>query len=260
MKRIASVFLCFALVMALLCPSAFALKGVVINPEEARYITPEEMQALEEQAKEGIVPPELEGAAFGPSIEVEIPEMGTPQDMPDPSISHPSSWAESEIEAASMAGLIVDFTDDPGFQDAITREQFAELAFNFAMKASNGAAANGTVNFTDTDNMLVRRAAGMGIVNGVGEDRFDPKATTNREQIATMLYRAWGLVGTPAASQGLDGYADGGSVSGWAADAVGAMAASGIMKGTSDTTLSPADPCTVEQAILLVYRLYQEVK
>lgn len=260
MKRIASVFLCSALVMGLLSAPASALKGVVINPEEAKYITPEEMQALEEQAKEGVVPPTLEGTSFGPSIEVEIPETGTPQDIPDPGVSRPSSWAESEIEEASMAGLIVDFTDDPDFQDPITREQFAELAFNAVLRIKDGPTTIKPVSFTDTDNKLVQRAAGLGIVNGVGEGRFDPKATTNREQIATMLYRAWGLVGTPAQSQGLDAYADGASVSSWAADAVGAMAASGIMKGTSDVTLSPADPCTVEQAILLVYRLYQEVK
>lgn len=260
MKRIASVFLSSALVMTLLCPSALAIKGVVIDPSKANYITPEEMQALEEQAKEGVVPPDLEGTSFGPSIEVDIPTAETFMEPDDPSISRPSSWAESEIEAASMAGLIVDFTDDPDFQDPITREQFAELAFNAVLRIKDGPTTIKPVSFTDTDNKLVQRAAGLGIVNGVGEGRFDPKATTNREQIATMLYRAWGLVGTPAQSQGLDAYADGASVSSWAADAVGAMAASGIMKGTSGTTLSPADPCTVEQAILLVYRLYLEIK
>lgn len=171
-----------------------------------------------------------------------------------------SSWAQEEIAAAESAGLIPTLTDNPNYQAPITREQFAELAVNAVMKMSNGVTTNGTADFTDTDNMQVRRAAGMGIVNGVGEGRFDPKATISREQIATMLHRAWGLTGTPVPAISLSSYTDAGEVSNWAVDAVGSMTASGIMKGTSDTVLSPQAPCTVEQAILLVYRLYQEVK
>lgn len=172
----------------------------------------------------------------------------------------PSAWAADEVDAAIAAGLVPHLTDEPGYQDIITREQFAELAVCAALEMLDGEMHISPASFSDTDNPSVEKAAGLGIVNGVGEGVFDPKAATNREQIAAMLYRAWDLIEIPAASQGLDAYTDSASVSPWAAEAVGAMTASGIMKGTSITTLSPADPCTVEQAILLVYRLYQEVK
>lgn len=174
--------------------------------------------------------------------------------------SSPSAWAKNEIDAAISAGLVPTLTGNPGYQDAITREQFAELALCATLQMTTGETKIKLVSFSDTENPSVRKAAGLGIVTGVGNDLFSPTQATNREQIATMLYRAWGIVGTPAVSQGLDSYTDGASVSSWAADAVGAMAASGIMKGSSDTTLSPAAPCTVEQAILLVYRLYQQVR
>ena len=39
--------------------------------------------------------------------------------------SEPSSWATSEITAAQKAGLIPALTGEPGYQDSITREQFA---------------------------------------------------------------------------------------------------------------------------------------
>lgn len=175
----------------------------------------------------------------------------------EPLSSTPSAWAQSEIEAAIDTGLVPSLTDDPGYQDAITREQFAELAFTTVRVMIDGNFPHPA--FDDCDNPRVLQAAGMGVVNGVGDNLFDPKATTNREQIAAMLYRAWDLVGSPVDSEGLDAYADGGEVSSWAVDSVGVMTASGIMKGTSDTTLSPKDPCTVEQAILLCYRLYQQV-
>ena len=56
----------------------------------------------------------------------------------------------------------------------------------------------------------------------------------------------------------LAGYADAGQVSGWAADSLAALTASGILQGTSSATLSPKDTTTVEQAILLTLRAYQE--
>lgn len=257
MKRIISVFLCSALTLGLLSAPAFALKGVVINPEEARYITPEEMQALEAQAAEGNPPADLEGISFGESVKVDIPtEESELEPEPEPEVNgQPSGWAQAEIEAAIARGLVPVFTDVPSYQDAITREQFAELVFCTVRSIIDGNFPHPP--FDDTDNPRVLQAAGMGIVNGVGNNLFAPKETTNREQIATMLYRAWDLVRVAGPSEGLEGYTDSGEVSDWAVDAVGAMTAAGIMKGTSDTTLSPKDPCTVEQAILLCYRFYQ---
>lgn len=46
----------------------------------------------------------------------------------------------------------------------------------------------------------------------------------------------------------------------WATAAVGTLANGGIMKGTSETTLSPLDNTTVEQAIMLVLRVFELVK
>ena len=64
-----------------------------------------------------------------------------------------------------------------------------------------------------------------------------------------MLYRAVGTIETatgvdlaPKAGS-IEGYTDRASVSAWAAEGVGALAANGIMKGTSGATLSPQDSC-----------------
>ena len=58
----------------------------------------------------------------------------------------------------------------------------------------------------------------------------------------------------------LSAYTDRDSVSDWAAEGVGVLANNGIMKGTSDTTLSPADPCSVEQSVLLALRVFNLAK
>lgn len=173
-----------------------------------------------------------------------------------------SDWAADEIEEARAAGLL---TENTSFYltRQITRAQFAELIVNMVEKAENHeieTLASGY--FTDCDDLAIRKAAAAGIVNGMGEGLFAPDVTTNREQIATMISRATAYMDlhrdttlTPVAGS-IEGFADKDQVSDWAVDGVGLLAANNIMKGTSDTTLSPKSPCTVEQSILLALRVY----
>jgi hypothetical protein len=52
----------------------------------------------------------------------------------------------------------------------------------------------------------------------------------------------------------LGSYADSDKVSDWARESVAALAGLKVMEGTGGGMLSPKNSCTVEQAILLVYR------
>lgn len=181
-------------------------------------------------------------------------------------ISVPSDWAVSEVKQARKYGIVPAFSDHPRYTDSITREQFAELAIRVAAVAANTYPdATDTVTFSDCDNINVLAAAAIGIVNGVGDGKFDPKTTTNREQIAAMVARTIDYLEgvldidlTPNAPD-IAGFADKGDVSDWAADSVGILAANGIMMGTSATELSPKSPCTVEQSIVLMERVYESI-
>lgn len=174
-----------------------------------------------------------------------------------------SSWAKEDILAAQKAGLIPAMTGNPSYKDKITREQFAELVVQTVAVITEqelGAAADGT--FTDTSNEKILIAYNLGIVDGIGNEKFAPTNTTNREQIATMVARAIssvdGLTGVNLAPvQGdISKFSDKDKVSSWAKAEVGTLAANGIMEGTSATTLDPKSSCTVEQSILLLYRVY----
>lgn len=170
-----------------------------------------------------------------------------------------SDWALAEVEAADKLGLIVPSCASY-MTGNITREQFAELAVNLVELAQGITIYDqGTSPYTDCDNPEVIKASSLGLVKGVGGGRFDPDGILTREQLATMLYRTWQHIGTDAFSDGLAGYTDAGDISPWASEAMGVLVTSGIMKGTSNTTLTPQGPCTIEQSVLLVYRLYQQV-
>lgn len=173
-----------------------------------------------------------------------------------------SDWAADELALARGAGLVTEHTGSY-FTHDITRFQFAELTANLAEKVTGKTIAPASAStFTDCAEEAVLKAYAAGIINGVGEGKFDPDATTNREQIATMIARAvkyieaeTGKSYAPAAPS-IEKFSDKGEVSAWAADGMGLLAANGIMNGVSATQLGPKNPCTIEQSVLLVYRFY----
>ena len=221
MKRLITLLLTLSLAVSLLCTNAFAIKNVTT-------FEPEDVLGEEYIQK-----------------------------------NTTSSWAADEIDAALAAGLVPTLTGNPGYRDAITREQFAELVVQAVTVICGAPEMAPADTFTDTNNPAILQAYQAGIVDGVGDNKFNPKQITNREQIATMITRAVAYIkaetGTDLApvAGDLSKYTDKAQVSGWAVDGVGLLASNGIMKGTSDTTLSPKASCTVEQSILFVFRMYQ---
>lgn len=170
-----------------------------------------------------------------------------------------SDWAVDEITQAREAGLLGSRTDSYYLYN-ITRLQFAELAVNLIEQSTGEEIEPAKVDrFLDADDLYARKAAAVGIVSGTGNGvTFEPDALITREQMATMLYRAMEYMGCSLETGELSLYADAGQVSPWARQAVGALTAAEILKGNSDGELSPWSYTTVEQAIVLVLRAYQE--
>lgn len=180
-------------------------------------------------------------------------------------INGPSNWAKPEIDKAEEAGLLTANTDNY-FKEDITRTQFAELVVNMVEKATGKEIAPAPAStFIDTTDTIILKAYSAGIVSGISQNEFAPSSYITREQIATMLYRAINFVEKEKGQEyttknnSLEGYTDKNSVSSWAKEGVGVLANNNIMAGTSKTTLSPKSSATIEQSILLVYRLYNMV-
>ncbi len=183
---------------------------------------------------------------------------------PDTAAGKPSDWADEEIENANKQGLVIIMTGVPQYTDNITREQFAESVVNL-VELSTGKEIVPVENpFVDTENIDVVKAYTIGVINGMSETTFEPETTTNREQIAVMLYRAalyiaenGGATILTVSDDNISMYDDSDEVSDWAQEAVSALNANKIMQGTSDKNLSPKGTTTVEQSILLLARMYQ---
>ena len=181
-------------------------------------------------------------------------------------IESSSEWAKPEVDKAKELALIPEsfglfYTKD------ITRSQFAELVVTMVEKVLDKplpAADEST--FADSDELFVLKAYKSGIVNGMSESTFEGEILITREQIAAMLHRAILFLEKETNKAYIDknevlgNFDDSAEVSTWAAASVAVLANSGIMNGTSATTLSPKINASIEQCILLTLRLYEKIK
>ncbi len=181
----------------------------------------------------------------------------TPEYIPADEYERPSAWAAADINRAIAAGVI-----PPEFRgaytQAATRAEFCALAVGL-YETVTGEEITERAEFTDTTDVNVQKMAGLGIVNGMGEGRFEPDSPLTREQAAALLSRLADSIGKPLAASA-PSFADNGSISGWAKDAVGQMQASGVMGGVGSNTFDPSGTYTREQSMITMLRMYEIVK
>ena len=88
----------------------------------------------------------------------------------------PSSWAIEQVTTAVNMNLVPSNLQS-NFTAPITRAEFSALAVN--MYESVNGEITGRTTFTDTNDINVEKAAYIGIISGIGNNRFDPDATLN---------------------------------------------------------------------------------
>ncbi len=106
-------------------------------------------------------------------------------------------------------------------------------------------------------------AADQHIVDGVGENRFDPDSTITREQIATIFLRYTNVYGGGAAgSASLSRFPDAGKVSSWALEAMQWAVANGIINGVAEDGvdyLRPQGDAKREQVATIIMRYERNI-
>ena len=180
-----------------------------------------------------------------------------PETPTEPAGDTPSSWAVENVNTAVEAGIVPE-TLQSAYTQATTRAEFCALAVEL-YETVMGTEITERATFSDTTDVNVEKMAGLGVVNGVGDGKFDPSASLTREEAATMLSRLANVMEKPLTA-GTASFADNASISSWASEAVGQVQASGIMNGIEGNQFAPSDPYTREQSIVTMLRLYDFVK
>ncbi|GIP34479.1 leucine-rich repeat domain-containing protein [Paenibacillus sp. J2TS4] len=159
-------------------------------------------------------------------------------------------WAEKDIIQLVHQGIIKGYPDQTFRPDhKITRAEFVSIL----VPALGLELTDGKI-FTDTANHWAQKeiaaAYSQGIVGGYSEAEFGPDDAITREQIASMIVRAFNLQPKELTNP----YKDHSDISIWAIKAIEASIAHGIMDGYPDNTIQPQGQATRAEAATMVIR------
>lgn len=169
-----------------------------------------------------------------------------------------SAWAVTELDEAAEYGFITEKIRDK-MSAPITREELSEVIMKMYEKMIGEANYSDITVFSDTRNPEIYKAYELGIVNGIGNGKFAPQDLTNREQVATMMYRAVKTINPTAdfSIEGAEQFSDEKLISPWALEAVKFMSKNGLIRG-SNGYVDPKGTTTREQAVLIILRTYEK--
>ena len=174
----------------------------------------------------------------------------------------------SDVSDGYWAYDAIRFVTEEDLFQGVSGGGFApELTMSRAMlatvlyRAAGSPAVTASAGFTDVPagqwySDAVNWAAGEGIVNGVGGNRFAPDDNVSREQIATILYQYVLSTGETAEADAsvLSGYGDSASVHSWAADGMAWAVGEGIITGKPGSLLAPTDSATRAEVATMLMR------
>ena len=160
-------------------------------------------------------------------------------------------WAYNAIATLEEKGIVNRVSNNwygPG--ENITRGDYAMFLVRTLGLTGGGE------NFVDVDptaeyakELAIGKAAG--IINGVGDNKFNPEAQITRQDMMTMTSRALKLAG----SADLSSFSDNGLVADYAASHVSAMVADGLIRGNADGTINPLGNTTRAEAAVIMQRI-----
>ena len=173
----------------------------------------------------------------------------------------PSDWAVQEINAAIEAGLVPE-NIQKNYTQPVSRGNVAQMYINFIEKHSGqsideflvqkGVSINADA-FTDTNDKAVLAANALGIIQGVGNGRFEPEGTFTRAHVAAILNRIASVLGIDTAGY-THSFTD---VAGhWVDAELGWPVHVGIIKGVGGNRFEPDTYLTTEQVIAATYRAF----
>ncbi|HHU05375.1 MAG TPA: polysaccharide deacetylase family protein [Clostridiales bacterium] len=165
------------------------------------------------------------------------------------------------MSAAIEAGLVPE-SMQKAYQEDVSRGAVANIIINLIEQASGMSieslmAEKGVETdpgaFTDTDDPAVLAANALGIIQGMGDRKFNPEGTLLRAQMAAIICRVANVLGVDTGGYN-HSFSD---IAGhWVEAEIGWPVHMKIIRGMSPTEFNPDGNLTTEQAIAIIYRTY----
>jgi len=185
-----------------------------------------------------------------------------------PSISYSAStplttseWARKDVDTAVFYGFLPQELEELSLDDSITREEFASLIVSVWEKETNLKITPPESNpFIDTESINVLKAFEIGMVNGLGEGKYEPESTLTREAAATMLTRLYlKLTQENIGKINAQPFRDDDKIHNWAKESVYFMSGKGLLKGVGANDFDPLGLISREQALVISVRMVKEI-
>ena len=178
----------------------------------------------------------------------------------------------TDVKADDWFYEAVKYAYDNKLMDGTSSTTFAPLmTTNRAMvvtilwRLEGSPVVNYAMNFSDVESGVwyteaVRWAAAEGIVKGYSDTVFAPDDTVTREQLATILYRYAGYKEYDVSAKGdLTTFADGSTVSTWAADGMTWAVGAQLITGKDGGKLDPTGTATRAEVATILMRFCENV-
>lgn len=169
-----------------------------------------------------------------------------------------SSWAVATVMEAISADIVPDNLMSQ-YQVFLNREEGAQLLVQLIESKRGRIVPSVRVSFRDSNNLSVRKAATLGIVQG-NNGLFSPYRNISRQEFCVMLYNTLKVLKPDAVPQTVAPilFSDSKSIASWASAPVSWCAAKGIVVG-SNNQFNPTGNITREQAVLMAVRFYKYI-
>jgi hypothetical protein len=206
------------------------------------------------------------GGGGGPSKPKEEPEEPTPvkktfEDIDD----YP--WAKEAIETLATLGIIQgtsETTFDPSSN--ITRADFITLLVRMLKLFELIPEEEFGETFDDVEEGMyyyepIGIAYKLGIVKGIGANKFNPSGQITREDLMVMVARALILsnkVTTTGTYDDISKFNDVSQVSDYAVESIALLVREGIIIGNPDNTINPKGNATRAETAVILYRVYMK--
>ena len=167
-------------------------------------------------------------------------------------------WAKKYIEEYSEKNIISGYEDDTFKPDKfVTKEEFAKVVVNvFELKIDNR-----DFGFEDVEKDAwyydyVNTLANLGIVNGIGDNKFGIGTNISREDICTILLRILEKQEKELDVENKDvSFDDEETISEYAKKAISKLHGAGIINGITEKEMKPKEKTTRAQMVKMVYLL-----
>jgi len=173
----------------------------------------------------------------------------------------PAEWAKASYYSVKYEEVIDSgMTVDRLFQKNITREEFIEMLVKIYLdeKNINIESVESDDYFSDTSNTYIEYAYELGIVKGVGDNKFLPYKNVTRQEMAVMMKNILDKLYLTNNNYNKSIFSDRYDVSSWAVNAIDYCYYNNLINGMGNNMFKPKENATREQSFKLIDNIYNK--